>query len=189
MQMLKRIRYNTMNSWNQATAPAYNLKVYNVVDRDLQDKVFELMEAEDFYDPINILIEEFDAAHEYAWQAGFNGRSGGYLVLYRGGRKPSGYKSHCRECGQRNCQVVAGNEPGKCGRCGAMARVNDTTEHMTTFTYPGKGIEDEEVPDDVMAAFDQLAKDIVYLVEDMARNCTVEEEEYTVTKTRKVIAQ
>ena len=85
MKPLKRIRYWTMNSWNGVESLAYNLKVYNVIDYRLQDKVFELMEAEDFYDEINELIWCFDVNHNYEWQAGFNGRSGGYLVLYKGG--------------------------------------------------------------------------------------------------------
>ena len=95
MKPLKRIRYWTMNSWNGVESLAYNLKVYNVIDYKLQDKVFELMEAEDFYDEINDLIWCFDVNHNYEWQAGFNGRSGGYLVLYKGGIKPDGTK-YCR---------------------------------------------------------------------------------------------
>jgi len=90
MKNLKRTRYYTMNSWNLSTAPAYNLKVYNVISNELQDKVYELMNCENFYDEINLLKNDFDAEHNYKWQAGFNGRSGGYLVLYRGGKYESG---------------------------------------------------------------------------------------------------
>ena len=89
---MKRITYNTMNSWNNSTAPAYNMKVYNIIPKDLQDKVFELMESEDFYDVINDLIHEFDIENDYNFQAGFNGRSGGYLVLYKGGIDRKTYK-------------------------------------------------------------------------------------------------
>lgn len=87
---LELIRYYTMNSWNRSKAPAFNLKVYKVIPRDLQDKVFEQMEAEDFYAEINLLISEFKEKHNFAWQAGFNGRSGGYLVLYKGEQDESG---------------------------------------------------------------------------------------------------
>jgi len=187
MKPLKRMRYNTMNSWNQSTAPAYNLKVYHVISADLQDKVFDLMEADGFYDEINELIAAFGREHNYEWQAGFNGRSGGYLVLYRGGQKPSGHKSHCTACGQRSFQAVPEGEIGVCGRCHAQARVNDTTTHVETFTYPGRNIEDGEVPGPVLRAFRKLATDIVKHVESMARNCDVREEEYTVTRRRKVI--
>lgn len=85
MKPLKRTRYWTMNSWNRSSSLAYNLKIYNVIDNELQDKVYELMELDEFYDGINELIREFDWFHNYEWQAGFNGRSGGYLVLYKGG--------------------------------------------------------------------------------------------------------
>lgn len=88
MQPLKRIRYYTMNSWNLSKSLAYNLKVYNVIDRKLQSKVYDLLSVDEVYqDYINPLIYEFDRKYNYEWQAGFNGRSGGYLVLYRGGIK------------------------------------------------------------------------------------------------------
>jgi len=87
---LKRIRYYTMNSWNLSTSMAYNLKIYNVIPDKYRDKVYELMNADGFYDGINYLVKEFDKKFDYTWQAGFNGRSGGYLVLYRGGKHEDG---------------------------------------------------------------------------------------------------
>lgn len=89
MKSLKRTRYNTMNSWNNATSLAYNLKIYNVIDDKLQNKVYELMELSEFYEDINMLISDFDNEFNHEWQAGFNGHSGGYLVLYKGGIKDS----------------------------------------------------------------------------------------------------
>jgi hypothetical protein len=142
MKKLKMERYYTMNSWNLSTAPAFNLKVYNVIPRELQDKVFELMDCENFYDDINMLIRDFDINHNHKWQAGFNGRSGGYLVLYRGGKREGG----------------------------------------TVFSFPGKHIETEEVPSEVLKDFKQLAKDIVSDTIYKAKNCQVETETYTVEK-------
>jgi len=146
MKTIELIRYHTMNSWNNSTAPAFNLKVYNVIPQELQNKVFELMDCEDFYDEINTLIYLFDVEHNHNWQAGFNGRSGGYLVLYQGGIKD--------------------------GR---------------PFSYPGRGIDTEDVPGNVLQSFTELAKNIVNCVIEMAKNNTITEEQYTVTKTRKVI--
>ena len=146
MKPLKRIRYWTMNSWNRSSSLAYNLKIYNVIDRELQDKVYELMELDEFYDGINDLIREFDWFHNYEGQAGFNGRSGGYLVLYKGG--------------------IQDGRP---------------------YSRPGVNIEDDEVPAHVKRAFRKLAVNIVKHVEYMAKHCRVQDEEYTVTKTRKVI--
>lgn len=95
MKPLKRIRYFTMNSWNLSKSLAYNLKIYNVIDKKLQNKVFDLMDVNYFYeDNINPLIYDFDRQFNYEWQAGFNGRSGGYLVLYRGGIQDN--RPYCR---------------------------------------------------------------------------------------------
>ena len=81
-------RYHTMNSWNRSTSYACNLKVHNLgLEHDLVMRLFDLIELPDFYEPINDLCREFDEAHDYLWQVGFNGRSGGYLVLYQGGRQ------------------------------------------------------------------------------------------------------
>jgi len=85
MKTLKRIRYYTMNSWNLSKSLAYNLKVYNIIDSALRNKVYALMDTQQLWDHINELMYDFDVQFNYQWQAGFNGRSGGYLVLYRGG--------------------------------------------------------------------------------------------------------
>lgn len=186
MKNLKRIRYYTMNSWNLSTAPAYNLKVYNVIDNDLQNKVYELMESDYFYDDINWMIEEFDREFNYEWQAGFNGRSGGYLVLYSGGRKLSEHKSICTDCGQRNFKSVEENG-NTCGACGEDSRVD--REMFTVYSQPGLEIADEDVPADVKKAFRRLALDIVRDTEYKAKHYVVEEEEYQITKTRKVLVE
>ena len=142
---MKSIRYYTMNNWNKSTAPAYNMKVYNVIPHELQGKVYDMMECEDFYDDINMLLSDFALEHDYNYQAGFNGRSGGYLVLYTGGRKDN-----------------------------------------KTFTYPA-GISDEEVPEEVLKSFEQLAEDIIETVINNAENCKVIEETINIPQTRKVL--
>ena len=86
MKNLKRTRYYTMNSWNLSTSLAYNLKIYNVIDEELQNACYDLLDVDYFYeDYINPLIRDFEEKYNYEWQAGFNGRSDGYLVLYIGG--------------------------------------------------------------------------------------------------------
>ena len=167
-------------------APAYNLKVHTVIDSDLQNKVYELMDTEYFYDDINMMIEDFAIEFDYKWQAGFNGRSSGYLVLYRGGRKLSEYKSVCTSCGQRNYKSVSENG-SKCGVCGQDTRVD--REMFQVFAQPGLGIDDNDVPSDVKKAFRKLAIDIVKDTEYKARNFVVEEEEYQITKTRKILVE
>lgn len=98
MKNLQRTRYYTMNSWNRSESLAYNLKIYNVINRELRDACYDLLSVDYFYeDYINPLIEEFEDKYDAEWQAGFNGRSGGYLVLYKGGRHENGRK-YC-SCG------------------------------------------------------------------------------------------
>lgn len=87
MKVGKRIMYATMNSWNNQDSLAYNLKVYNVIRRDLRNKAYEIMADDnlsgEIYDTINSMIDDFQRACDYEYTAGFNGRSGGYLVLYK----------------------------------------------------------------------------------------------------------
>ena len=59
-----------------------------------------------FFDALKPLMDAFAEAHNYRWQAGMNGRSGGYLVLYQGETKLSQYKSYCTCCGQRNYRIA-----------------------------------------------------------------------------------
>ena len=146
MKTLKRIRYYTMNSWNLSTAPAYNLKIYNVINNDLQDKVFELLECKDYHFQVSQLINDFDLENDYNWQAGFNGRSGGYLVLYQGGIKDN-----------------------------------------KVFSTPGKGIENNEVPGDVLKRFRKLAINIIKTTEYIAREYNVIDEVVEIPTTVKVL--
>lgn len=82
---LKRITYPTMNSWNGEYSPAYNLKIFDILPRKLQDRAYEIYADENLarvvYDDIEARIADFTA--ETGYKAGFNGRQGGYLVLYR----------------------------------------------------------------------------------------------------------
>ena len=89
-------RYNTMNSWNRSTSYACNMKIYNLeLERETENKLWDLIQVPEFYDRLNELVEDFGRQHNYLWQAGWNGRSGGYLVLYQGGTKSSEYRSYC----------------------------------------------------------------------------------------------
>lgn len=81
----KRIRYWTMNSWNESKSLAYNMKIYNIFPIKYRHDIYALMDEPDAYSTVNCLISAFTHKYNYKWQAGFNGRSGGYLVLYSGG--------------------------------------------------------------------------------------------------------
>lgn len=79
-------RYNTMNSWNASTSYANNVKIYNlgIEDESVLDKAFDIIAAdvdsEEMEYNFQQIIDEFRQNEGY--DIGFNGRSGGYLVLY-----------------------------------------------------------------------------------------------------------
>ena len=81
----KRIRYWAMNSWNGSKSLAYNMKIYNIFPMKYIHSIYDLMDEPDAYFTVNSLISAFEHKYNYKWQAGFNGHSGGYLVLYSGG--------------------------------------------------------------------------------------------------------
>ena len=71
--------YYTCNSWNGLSSIANNVKLYNL---DLSGDwcvALSLLEAED-YDTVNMIIHDWEREHP-GYSVGFNGRSGGYLVL------------------------------------------------------------------------------------------------------------
>jgi len=196
----KHFRYNTMNSWNRSTSYANNIKLHNVDKPDDvdNDAWWEILWTTDWQNQLSDLLENFGRRHEWQWQAGINGRSGGYVVLYRGGIKPSGYKSYCTHCGQKNYQDVPEGEIGICGRCDTKARVNFKQTHMQVFSWPGKDVDMHESFEDwtlgelrqrveLVQDFDRLCDDIVSAYCEICKNYRISEEEILVPKTIKVL--
>lgn len=130
-------RYFTGNSWNRSTSYAHNVKIDRLgLEKEVEDALYELRVCEGAYDTINDLLYAFEKQHDYRWQAWFNGRNGGYLVLYQGGAKRSEYKSYCKYCGQPNFTSV--KETGKkCGRCERDGRVDYLFPPINPFVYYG----------------------------------------------------
>ena len=192
-------RYNTMNSWNRSTSYACNMKLYKLgLDRETEDKLWDMIQVPEFYERLNERIEDFNWQHNYLWQAGWNGRSGGYLVLYQGGTKPSGYRSYCTKCGQKNYTSVA--ETGNwCVVCNEEARVDYIKPPMQIFSFPGRDVDmDEDFEDwslyelqqrtELVQEFDRLADDIVAEALYIAQNHSVEERTVYMPTTELVLA-
>ena len=100
-------RYYTMNSWNISTSYARNVKIHNLgLLREQESRAYDMIYVEDTFIEINERIREFDEENGYRYQACFNGRSSGYIVLTQGGKELSGYESFCTECGQLNYKKV-----------------------------------------------------------------------------------
>ena len=193
-------RYHTMNSWNKSTSYANNIKLYNIDKPDSvdNDMWWEVLEITQWQEKLNNLLEDFGRKHNWLWQAGINGRSGGYVVLYQGGVQPSGHKSYCSHCGQKNYQVVPAGEIGICGRCDAKARVNFKQMHMQVFILPGKSIDEHEdfygwtfsklrERVELVQDFDKMCDEITKQYVEICRNYRIKEEEILVPKTIKVL--
>lgn len=184
-------RYHTANSWNNSTSYAVNIKISDMdIPWETKEKLFDLMECEDAFDDMNAMIGKWSKSHDYNWQPGTNGRSGGYLVLYQGTAKPSGYKSYCMCCGQKNYKSTA--ESGNiCGRCGCASRVDYEKEPITLSVYPGRSIDmDEDFVDwtyqEVLDRY-RLVKDFDKLAEDILASAAKMAEEYTVGYEEKIV--
>lgn len=196
----KHFRYPTMNSWNRSTSYACNLKIIHLgLSGEIVDKLFDMIQTQEFFDVLSVLLAEFGEQHGYRWQAGMNGRSDGYLVLYQGEKKPSGYLSYCTRCGQKNYQQ-ASDTNNTCGVCRQPSRINFPHTHMQVVTYPGRGTDDDADYEDwsmyelrervrLVQELDQLADRMVDKAIYLAKCCEIEDEEYFIPKTRKVLVE
>jgi hypothetical protein len=192
-------RYSTMNSWNGSYSYAANVKIDRRPELKGLDNAYEMLGQEDAFFWVNDRMADFARRHEYRYQMGFNGRSGGYIVLYRGGTKPSEYKSRCTECGQRNYKsLLETNGDATCGKCGAKKGRVNFTPPPEVYTMPGQSIgskypEDyaEMSAEDVRAEyklvkdFDKTVKACCEAFADFCRDNEVVEEEVRVVKTVK----
>ncbi len=198
--LLEHFRYNTANSWNYSTSYACNMKIYNLdVSGEVKSRLYEMLNCNEVYERIGCLINTFDVEHDFRWQAAFNGRSGGYLVLYQGGKRSSEYKSFCRFCGQGN--YTSTKQTGDvCGRCHKPRRVDYVCPVTEVFTYSCRATDMDEDFEEwsmeelrervkLIQEFDKLADNIVAEVKYMAECYEVAEEEYYVRKKRKVLKE
>lgn len=142
----------------------------------------------------------FGEEHRWRWQAGMNGRNGGYLVLYQGEAKSSEYKSYCRYCGQINYQSVEESGNNICGRCRKPGRINYKKPPLSINTFPGRSTDMDEDFEDwsmdelrdrvtLVQEFDKLADDIVSEAVWLAENYDVVEEKDYVLETRKILVE
>lgn len=180
-------RYDTARSWNRSTSYACNMKIADLdLDCATIDRLFNLIRVPEFYDELRYLIANFNRAHDYLWQAAWNGRNGGYLVLYQGCREPTQYRSYCTKCGQKNYKSVA--ESGRrCGVCTEEARVDFNAPPMRVLVFPGLGVDQDDNFEEwslddlqrrtkLVQEFDQLADDIVSAAINIAWTREVREE-------------
>ena len=81
-------RYSTMNSWNGLHSYAHNVKVHKLdLPGRAQDVAYDAVwsDEDDYFDlweNIRWLMRQFNERNP-EYKLGFNGRSGGYIVLYQ----------------------------------------------------------------------------------------------------------
>jgi len=157
-------RYYTGNSWNLSSSYAANVKLPRIMPRGLDGYDF-LQTDEAFFEGRDI-ITEFCERWKYEWQIHSNGRSNGYLVLYHGGMKPSGYKRYCRYCGQRNFvknipeEVVKDGTPeGKCYLYALTHTIWVPAVYPKQSAIAELGLPDERVIEIVQRAKADIKKD------------------------------
>lgn len=78
-------RYWTMNSWNRQRSYANCVKLYKLdLPEDIRDKAWSYVCGSIESDDIDWMIHDHIASfkEETGYDAGFNGRSDGYIVLY-----------------------------------------------------------------------------------------------------------
>lgn len=78
-------RYWTMNSWNRSSSYANNVKIYNVnLPEEVADKAWDYACGSIECSEIDYMIQDEFATFraDTGYDVGFNGRSGGYIVMY-----------------------------------------------------------------------------------------------------------
>lgn len=159
-------RYCTMNSWNRTTSYARNIKLYKLgLDRKTELKCYDMLEIPEAFDDFSAILHDFAIRHDYEWQMGQNGRSGGYLVLYQGGKKDAGYKTRCDTCFRPTWYEV--RQPCHVEGC------EGTLEPLSaplwqSYTCPGRGVDSDQDFDSW--SHDDLRRRVV-LVKDFDRTC------------------
>jgi len=190
-------RYHTMNSWNRATSYANCVKIHRLdLTREQMDKAWAMLDMEDVFDAIRGIIQDWSVERDWRWQVGFNGRSGGYLVLYQGGLDYQNARTaHCDMC----CKLTWHKEDVPCTTqaCPGTLKVLEKPRPQIV-TYPGRSVDESEdfqewdiagLRDRVRLVqdFDRLCDNVLEAFVDFCDHYEAVDEEILVPKTIKVL--
>jgi len=190
-------RYNTMNSWNRSTSYANCVKIHKLgLTAEQMERAWEMCRMDTVQERISIALSNWGSSHGWRWQIGFNGRSGGYLVLYQGGLDREHAKTaECDHCGR----LTWHKSTTPCTRSGCAGTLEVLSEpRPQIFTRPGMGLDQDEDYEtwsmealrdrtELILDFDKACDDITDLFAWYCDNYDVEEREFPTTKTCKVL--
>ena len=158
--------YYTMNSWNGLKSIANNIKIYKLGLIGDEFKALEILEADDYF-TINSIIETWEQEHP-GYNVGFNGRSGGYLVLTEKHSVQNVLEDYITD----------------------VDSYADFKEYLKERGWTLKEYHNNLIDQvELVQEFDILCDELVAQVQYMLDNYTVEEEQIQVTKKVKVLKE
>ena len=187
-------RYSTWSGPN--TSYARNVKLHNLQfpARAVADRAHQLYLLDEPMERVKEIMHAWGRTHGYQYQAVFNGRSAGYIVMLCGDRVRSEYRSVCTLCGQKNYKSTseAGNVCGGCHQPGRVDR-----ELFDVVTYYSRAIDqraafDEWTTQDLKArtslvwSFDRMVDECIRAFVDFCATHEIVEQEIMVPQTVKV---
>lgn len=80
-------RYWTASSinGNHSYSRCIKLRYIDFPSRKVEDTAYQMLDIPEAFDEVGRIMEEWGASNDWKYQAGFNGRSSGYIVMLRGG--------------------------------------------------------------------------------------------------------
>jgi hypothetical protein len=137
------LRYFTMNSWNLTTSYANCVKVYRLGLTPAQlEQAWKLLDMPLVFHAIRAGLERWAEARHWKWQIGQNGRSSGYMVLYRSGLDyENAHTAQGDECGK----LTYHTKDAPCTRDGCDGTLKVLAKPVPqAVTWPGKGVDENE---------------------------------------------
>lgn len=183
-------RYNTMNSWNQSTSYAHNVKLHTIPC--IPDNAYEMLQVSEAFDGCENIMNNFAKKYDYVYQISGNGRNGGYLVLIRGGYNTHRYFSKFTSDSPDDDEDYS-DRTGWKTHVEAKEMGIAYSSYKQIFTQPGKDIDmGEDFKDwdmnslknraELIMEFDKACDEIVADFIDFCKHYSVEEEIIMVPK-------
>jgi len=181
-----------MSSQNLNTSWANRVKMWGVIPWNLHDKFLDLINTEEHWLFMDCILRDYGESNNWQWQAGFNGRSSGYIVMYKGHVKKKriftfedredmdyadGYGWKTRE---------EAEELGLLDKEIARTRVSTVTVDGDFEDYDLDSLRETVAR---VQKFDKMCDEVVSATIKTLKEFNVVDEEYTVVKTRKVLEE